>query len=68
MVARWTSPPESVVQLLLAKRAYQFAAEYADARGDTQIEPHHLLYGALRDAQDPLEAGCRSKSNTPVPA
>jgi hypothetical protein len=46
--------PSPLCGYFLAKRAYQFAAEYADDRGDTQIEPHHLLYGALRDAQDPL--------------
>jgi ATP-dependent Clp protease ATP-binding subunit ClpA len=46
--------PSPLCGYFLAKRAYQFAAEYADDRGDTQIEPYHLLYGALRDAQDPL--------------
>jgi hypothetical protein len=48
----------------LAKRAYQFAVEYADDRGDARIEPHHLLYGALRDAQDPLGTQLSRRSRT----
>lgn len=48
----------------LAKRAYNFAAEYANDRGDTQIEPQHLLYGALRDAEDPLGTQLSRRSRT----
>jgi hypothetical protein len=57
--------PSPLCVYLLAKRAYQFAVEFADERGDTRIEPRHLLYGALRDAQDPLgtELSRRSRAN-----
>jgi hypothetical protein len=57
--------PGPLCGYLLAKRAYQFAVEYADGRGDARIEPHHLLYGALRDAQDPLgtELGRRGRAS-----
>jgi ATP-dependent Clp protease ATP-binding subunit ClpA len=56
--------PSPMCGYFLAKRAYQFAAEYADDRGDAQIEPHHLLYGALRDAQDPLGTQLSRRSRT----
>ena len=46
--------PGPLCRYLLTKRAYHFAIDHADHRGDTRIEPHHLLYGALRDAQDPV--------------
>jgi hypothetical protein len=46
--------PRPVCGYLLARRAYHFAIDYADRRGDAEIGPHHLLYGALRDARDPL--------------
>jgi ATP-dependent Clp protease ATP-binding subunit ClpA len=46
--------PRPLCVHLLAKRALQFAVEQADRSGARQIEPHHLLYGALRDARDPL--------------
>jgi hypothetical protein len=46
--------PRPLCGYLLARRAYHFAVAYADERGDARIEPHHLLYGALRDARDPL--------------
>ena len=36
-----------------AKRALQFAAERADARGESGVRPEHLLYGVLRDMDDP---------------
>ncbi|GAA0945947.1 hypothetical protein Vau01_108750 [Virgisporangium aurantiacum] len=46
--------PGPLCRYLLTKRAYHFAIDHADHRGDTRIEPHHLLYGALRDARDPV--------------
>lgn len=39
---------------LLAKRALHFAADHAADRGDAHVNPQDLLYGVLRDAQDPL--------------
>jgi ATP-dependent Clp protease ATP-binding subunit ClpA len=56
--------PNPLCGYFLAKRAYQFAADYADDRADTRIEPHHLLYGALRDAQDPLGTQLSRRSRT----
>jgi ATP-dependent Clp protease ATP-binding subunit ClpA len=56
--------PNPLCGYFLAKRAYQFAAEYADHRGDTQVGPHHLLYGVLRDAQDPLGTQLSRRSRT----
>jgi hypothetical protein len=57
--------PSPLCGYFLATRAYRFAVEYADDRGDAHIEPHHLLYGALRDAQDPLgtQLGRRSRTS-----
>lgn len=46
--------PNALCVHLLAKRSFQFAVEYADARGDAGIGPDHLVYGVLRDARDPL--------------
>lgn len=46
--------PRPLCVYLLARRALHFAVELADDRRDARIEPHHLLYGALRDAGDPL--------------
>jgi ATP-dependent Clp protease ATP-binding subunit ClpA len=46
--------PSPLCAHLLAKRSFEFAARYADQRGDTGIGPEHLLYGVLQDAQDPL--------------
>jgi len=39
-----------------AKRALQFAADNADARGESGVTPAHLLYGVLRDLDDPYGA------------
>jgi hypothetical protein len=46
--------PNPLCVYLLAKRAFHFAAEYADSRGDEWIGPEHLLHGVLRDARDPV--------------
>jgi len=56
--------PSPLCVYLLAKRAYHFAAEYADQRGDAQIGPQHLLYGILRDARDPLGTQLSRRSRT----
>jgi ATP-dependent Clp protease ATP-binding subunit ClpA len=56
--------PSPLCVQLLAKRAYHFAAEYADQRGDAQIGPQHLLYGLLRDARDPLGTQLSRRSRT----
>jgi hypothetical protein len=60
--------PRPLCAYLLARRAFQFAVEHADRRGDARIEPHHLLYGALRDAQDPLGAQLSRRSRTTLAA
>lgn len=39
-----------------AKRAMQLAASYAEGRGDAPVTPEHLLYGVLRDLDDPYGA------------
>jgi len=39
-----------------AKRAVQLAASYADSRGEAAVTPEHLLYGVLRDLDDPYGA------------
>src|SRR6266508_6701709 len=36
-----------------AKRALQLAAHHADRRGEAAVTPEHLLYGVLRDLDDP---------------
>jgi hypothetical protein len=41
---------------LFAKSALQFAAAYADSRGAAGVTPEHLLYGVLRDLDDPYGA------------
>lgn len=46
--------PNPLCVYLLAKRSLEFAARFADRQGDAGIGPEHLLYGALRDARDPL--------------
>jgi ATP-dependent Clp protease ATP-binding subunit ClpA len=38
----------------LAKRALHLAFCYADGRGAAAVTPDHLLYGVLRDLDDPL--------------
>jgi ATP-dependent Clp protease ATP-binding subunit ClpA len=52
------SRPSPLCGYLLAKRALHFAgdraADEAGDRGDVHVTPQHLLYGLLRDAQDPL--------------
>jgi len=37
----------------LAKRALQLAASHAESRGEAGVTPEHLLYGVLRDLDDP---------------
>lgn len=46
--------PNPLCVYLLAKRSFEIAARLAHNRGDAGIGPEHLLYGALRDACDPL--------------
>jgi len=46
--------PSPLCAYLLAKRSFEFSAEFADRRGDAGIGPEHLLYGVLQDARDPL--------------
>jgi ATP-dependent Clp protease ATP-binding subunit ClpA len=48
------SQPSPLCVHLLAKRALHFAADHAADRGDAHVNPQDLLYGVLRDAQDPL--------------
>jgi hypothetical protein len=49
--------PRPLCVHLLAKRALHFAADHAADRGNAHITPQHLLFGALRDARDPLGTG-----------
>jgi ATP-dependent Clp protease ATP-binding subunit ClpA len=46
--------PRPLCAHLLAKRALHIAADHAADQGATNITPQHLLFGVLRDAQDPL--------------
>jgi ATP-dependent Clp protease ATP-binding subunit ClpA len=39
-----------------AKRAMQLAGAYAESRGEAGVTPEHLLYGVLRDLDDPYGA------------
>ena len=39
-----------------AKRAMQLAGSYAESRGEAGVRPEHLLYGVLRDLDDPYGA------------
>lgn len=39
-----------------AKRALQLAASHAESRGEAAVTPEHLLYGVLRDLDDPYGA------------
>jgi len=39
-----------------AKRALQLAVSHAESRGDAAVTPEHLLYGVLRDLDDPYGA------------
>jgi ATP-dependent Clp protease ATP-binding subunit ClpA len=41
---------------LFAKHALQLAAERAEASGQAGVTPEHLLYGVLRDLDDPYGA------------
>jgi len=41
---------------LFAKRALSLAARYAEGRGEAAVSPEHLLYGVLRDLDDPYGA------------
>src|SRR5690349_2452225 len=41
---------------LFAKRALWLAACYADGQGEAAVAPEHLLYGVLRDLDDPYGA------------
>ena len=48
-----------------AKRALQLAVSHAESRGDAAVTPEHLLYGVLRDLDDPYGAqlGWRGRKN-----
>jgi len=41
---------------LFAKRALWLAACYAEGQGESAVGPEHLLYGVLRDLDDPYDA------------
>lgn len=41
---------------LFAKRALWLAACYAEGQGEAAVAPEHLLYGVLRDLDDPYAA------------
>jgi ATP-dependent Clp protease ATP-binding subunit ClpA len=41
---------------LFAKRALWLAACYAEGKGESAVGPEHLLYGVLRDLDDPYGA------------
>lgn len=56
--------PRPLCGYLLAKRALHLAADHADERGDNLLTPQHLLYGVLRDAQDPLGTQLSRRSRT----
>ncbi len=54
---RWRgghSRPRALCVYLPAKRSFEIAARFATHRGDTDIDPEHLLYGVLQSARDPL--------------
>ena len=55
--------PGPVCAYLLARRSFHLAVRYADRNRDAGIGPEHLLYGVLRDANDPLgtQLGRRSR-------
>jgi ATP-dependent Clp protease ATP-binding subunit ClpA len=40
---------------LVVKQAFWFAALQADALGQADVEPEHLLLGILRDARNPID-------------
>jgi hypothetical protein len=42
---------------LLTKRAFELARQEADGLGQDEVATEHLLFGVLRDAQDPLGTG-----------
>ena len=46
---------------MLAKRAFHLAGTEADALGQHDIGPEHLLLGVLRDALDPVSSTWRSR-------
>lgn len=46
--------PGPLCVYLLAKRAFEISARFANGRGEAGIGPEHLLYGILHDARDPL--------------
>jgi hypothetical protein len=54
--------PRPLCVYLLAKRSFEFAAGFANRRGDAGIGPVHLLYGVLQDARDPLGTQLRRRS------
>lgn len=60
--------PSPLCVHLLAKRALHFAADLADHRGEAHITPQHLLYGVLRDAQDPLGTQLSRRSRSTLAA
>jgi hypothetical protein len=55
--------PSPLCVYVLAKRAFEISARFADRRGEAGIGPDHLLYGILHDACDPLgtQLGRRSR-------
>ena len=41
---------------MFAKRALWLATCYAEGQGESAVGPEHLLYGVLRDLDDPYDA------------
>jgi ATP-dependent Clp protease ATP-binding subunit ClpA len=60
--------PDPLCVYLLAKRALHLAGDHAAERGDPHVTPQHLLYGLLRDAQDPLGTQLSRRSRTTLAA
>lgn len=56
--------PRPMCAYVVAKRALQFAADNAQQRGTAEITPQDLLYGLLRDAQDPLGTQLSQRSRS----
>lgn len=65
--SRWRGghpQPRPLCRHLLTKRAFHLAVDRADEHGDPQVEPRHLLYGATRDALDPVGTHMSRRSRT----
>jgi ATP-dependent Clp protease ATP-binding subunit ClpA len=56
--------PSPLCRHLLTKRAFHYAIDRADRHGEGQLEPRHLLYGAVRDALDPTGTQLSRRSLT----